>query len=136
MSRRESSSVTMETIQRTMIRQESAMFQESARSSSRPIPIQPNFKSDGSAVSCHGPGIDRPILGKQNSFSVDCSQAGNNVLFVGIYGPEKPCDEVYVKHQGERRYGVSYKLTDPGQYILYVKWGDEHAKGSPFHIQV
>ena len=136
MSRRESSSVTMETIQRTMIRQESSMFQESARSSSRPIPIQPNFKSDGSAVSCKGAGIDRPILGKQNSFSVDCSQAGNNVLFVGIYGPEKPCDEVYVKHQGDRRYGVSYKLTDPGQYILYVKWGDEHAKGSPFHIQV
>merc|ERR1719219_3250148 len=47
LSRRESSSVTMETIQRTMIRQESAMFQESSRSSSRPIPIQPSFKSDG-----------------------------------------------------------------------------------------
>ena len=136
LSRRESSSVTMETIQRTMIRQESAMFQEVSRTSSRPIPIQPNFKSDGSAVTCKGPGIDRPTLGKQNSFSVDCSHAGNNVLFVGIYGPEKPCDEVYVKHQGDRSYGVSYKLSDPGQYILYVKWGDEHAKGSPFHIQV
>merc|ERR1712227_451727 len=48
MQRRESSSMTMETIQRTM-------------------------------------------MGKQNSFSVDCSRAGNNVLFVGIYGPEKPC---------------------------------------------
>merc|ERR1711936_1268951 len=136
LSRRESSSVTMETIQRTMIRQESAMFQEVSRTSSRPIPIQPNFKSDGSAVTCKGPGIDRPTLGKQNSFSVDCSHAGNNVLFVGIYGPEKPCDEVYVKHQGDRSYGVSYKLSDPGQYILYVKWGDEHAKVSPFHIQV
>merc|ERR1712113_735963 len=52
-------------------------------------------------MGCKGPGIDRPTLGKQNSFSVDCSRAGNNVLFVGIYGPEKPCDEVYVKHQGE-----------------------------------
>jgi len=136
MSRRESSSITRETIQRTMIRQESAMFQESKRSSSRPIPIQPSFKSDAGAVTCKGPGIDRPILGKQNSFSVDCSHAGNNVLFVGIYGPEKPCDEVYVKHQGERKYGVSYKLSDPGQYILYVKWGDEHVMGSPFHVEV
>merc|ERR1711923_626986 len=55
MSRRESSSVTMETIQRTMIRQESSMFKESSsvsnsRSSSRAIAIQPNFVSDASAV--------------------------------------------------------------------------------------
>ena len=140
--RRESSSMTMETFQRTMIRQESSMFTESSssmsrsRSSSRPIPIQPSFESDASAVKCQGPGIDRPVLGKQNSFSVDCSRAGNNVLFVGIYGPEKPCDEVYVKHQGDRKYGVSYKLIDPGQYILYVKWGDQHVYGSPFHVEV
>ena len=52
--------------------------------------IQPSFDSDAGAVTCKGPGIERPLLGKQNSFSVDCSQAGNNVLFVGIYGPEKP----------------------------------------------
>ena len=140
MQRRESSSMTMETIQRTMIRQESSMFHESSlsssRSSSRPIPIQPSFESDAGAVKCKGPGLERPTLGKQNSFSVDCSQAGNNVLFVGIYGPEKPCDEVFVKHQGDRRYGVSYKLIDPGQYILYVKWGDQHVYGSPFHIEV
>merc|ERR550532_2043332 len=101
--RRESTSMTMETIQRTMIRQESSMFQESSMSSSRasggrPIPIQ-SSASDASEVRCHGPGLERPVLGKQNSFTVDCSSAGNNVLFVGIYGPEKPCDEVLVKHQ-------------------------------------
>merc|ERR1711997_1430114 len=132
----ESTSMTMETIQRTMIRQESSMFQESSMSSSRasggrPIPIQSSLDSDAGAVRCHGPGLER-----QNSFSVDCSQAGNNVLFVGIYGPEKPCDEVFVKHQGDRRYGVSYKLIDRGQYILYVKWGDQHVYGSPFHVEV
>ena len=76
------------------------------------------------------------MIGKQNSFTVDCNGAGNNVLFVGVYGPETPCDEVHVKHQGEGQYGVSYKLTDRGQYILYVKWGDDHIPGSPFHIEV
>eukprot|EP00092_Neocalanus_flemingeri_P025254 GFUD01027386.1.p1 GENE.GFUD01027386.1~~GFUD01027386.1.p1 ORF type:complete len:4003 (+),score=946.67 GFUD01027386.1:1015-12009(+) len=141
LSRRESSSVTMETIQRTMIRQESSMFKESStvsssRSSSRAIAIQPNFVSDASAVTCKGPGIERPVLGKQNSFTVDCTRGGNNVLFVGVFGPDTPCDEVYVKHQGDRQYGVSYKLTDKGQYILYVKWGDDHIPGSPFHIEV
>jgi len=141
LSRRESSSVTMETIQRTMIRQESSMFKESSsvsssRASSRAIAIQPNFVSDASAVTCKGPGIERPVLGKQNSFTVDCTRGGNNVLFVGVFGPDTPCDEVYVKHQGDRQYGVSYKLTDKGQYILYVKWGEDHIPGSPFHIEV
>merc|ERR1711911_494223 len=68
-------SMTMETIQRTMIRQESSMFQESSMSSSRasggrPIPIQ-SSASDASEVRCHGPGLERPVLGKQNSFTVD-----------------------------------------------------------------
>jgi hypothetical protein len=25
---------------------------------------------------------------------VDCSRGGSNVLFVGVYGPDTPCDEV------------------------------------------
>ena len=34
------------------------------------------------------------FTGKQNSFVVDCSRGGSNVLFVGVYGPDTPCDEV------------------------------------------
>jgi len=133
--RRESSSVTMETIEHTTMTRETSVSRP-ASSGSRSIPVQPSFESDASAVVCNGPGIKRPILGKQNSFQVDCRQAGSNVLFVGVFGPETPCDEVYVKHQGDKQYGVSYKLKEKGQYILYVKWGEEHIPGSPFHIQV
>jgi len=139
MSRRQSSSMTMETIQHTMIRQESSMFKESSsssRSSSRQAGVQPVFVSDATQVTCQGEGIEKPIIRKQNSFTVDAGKAGNNVLFVGVFGPETPCDEVVVKHQGEGQYGVSYRLTDPGQYILYIKWGEQHVPGSPFHIEV
>ena len=97
---------------------------------------QPTFSSDASQVRCNGPGIEKPVLGKQNSFVVDCSRAGSNVLFVGVFGPDTPCDEVYVKHKGDKQYGVSYKLKESGQYILYVKFGEEHVPGSPFHVQV
>jgi filamin len=129
--RRESSSVTMETIQHT------AMTSQVTRAGNqRSIPVQPSFVSDASKVVCEGEGIDHPVLGKQNSFHVDCSRAGSNVLFVGVFGPENPCDEVYVKHLGDKQYGVKYKLKQKGQYILYVKWGDEHISGSPFHVQV
>jgi len=141
MQRRQSTTMMMETVEHTMIRQESSMFNQSStvsssRTNSRPIAIQPQFISDATAVTCAGPGLSRPVVGKQNSFTVDTNGAGNNVLFVGVYGPETPCDEVHVKHQGEGQYGVSYKLTDKGQYILYVKWGEDHIPGSPFHIEV
>ena len=142
MQRRQSTTMMMETVEHTMIRQESSVFNQSSsaitssRSNSRPIAIQPHFISDASAVTCAGPGLYRPTLGVQNAFTVDCNGAGNNVLFVGVYGPETPCDEVHVKHQGDGQYGISYKLTDRGQYILYVKWGEEHIPGSPFHIEV
>jgi len=142
MQRRQSTTMMMETVEHTMIRQESSMFNQSLISSSssqantRPIPIQPHFVSDASAVNCVGAGLTRPLLGVPNSFIVNTAGAGNNVLFVGVYGPETPCDEVNVKHQGAGQYGVSYKLTDRGQYILYVKWGEQHVPGSPFHIEV
>ena len=44
--------------------------------------------------------------------------------------------QVYVKHKGGKQYGVSYRLKEPGQYVLYVKWGDEHVPGSPYQINV
>jgi hypothetical protein len=44
--------------------------------------------------------------------------------------------QVYVKHKGGKQYGISYRLKEPGQYVLYVKWGDEHVPGSPYQINV
>jgi len=65
---------------------------------------------------------------------VDCNLAGNNVLYVGVYGPEIPCDEVVIKHQGEKRYSVSYIVHQKGEYIIFVKWGDDHIPGSPYRV--
>lgn len=62
--------------------------------------------------------------------------AGRNMLLVGVDGPKVPCEEILVKHLGSRLYNVSYQLKEKGEYILVVKWGDEHIPGSPFHIVV
>ncbi len=45
-------------------------------------------------VHCSGSGLNYARVNRHNSFSVDCSRAGNNILYVGVYGPETPCDEV------------------------------------------
>uniref|UniRef100_W5NEM8 Filamin A n=1 Tax=Lepisosteus oculatus TaxID=7918 RepID=W5NEM8_LEPOC len=92
--------------------------------------------SDASHVVAKGLGLTKGFVGQKNSFSVDCSKAGRNMLLVGVDGPKVPCEEILVKHLGNRLYNVSYQLKEKGDYILVVKWGDEHIPGSPFHISV
>ncbi|XP_077402560.1 filamin-A isoform X3 [Vanacampus margaritifer] len=94
------------------------------------------IQSDASKVVAKGLGLNKGFVGQKNSFSVDCSKAGRNMLLVGVDGPKVPCEEILVKHLGNRLYNVSYQLKEKGEYILVVKWGDDHIPGSPFHIIV
>uniref|UniRef100_A0A7N8XHM8 Filamin B n=1 Tax=Mastacembelus armatus TaxID=205130 RepID=A0A7N8XHM8_9TELE len=92
--------------------------------------------SDASKVLSRGAGLSKAFVGQRSSFSVDCSKAGKNMLMVGVHGPQVPCEEVLVKHLGNLQYNVSYLLKERGNYILVVKWGDDHIPGSPFHVTV
>ncbi len=94
------------------------------------------YPSDPTKVLLEGRGLREARVNRTNSFMVDCSRAGNNILYVGVYGPEIPCDEVVIKHQGNKRYSVDYVVHEKGKYIIFVKWGDDHVPGSPYHIEV
>jgi filamin len=61
--------------------------------------------------------------------------SGNNLLFVAVYGPRGPCEEVDVKHQGRNLYNINYQCREKGDYVLVVKWGDDHIPGSPFKVE-
>ncbi|XP_036141495.1 filamin-A isoform X4 [Monomorium pharaonis] len=99
-------------------------------------PVLPLFKSDASKVTSKGMGLKKAYLGKQNQFTVHAGDAGNNILFVGVYGPKGPCEEVFVKHAGRNNYNVSYLVRERGEYIVIVKWGDDHIPGSPYKVEV
>ncbi|XP_054832955.1 filamin-B isoform X2 [Eublepharis macularius] len=96
----------------------------------------PKSSSDASKVTSRGAGLSRAFVGQKNSFSVDSSKAGSNMLLVGVHGPTTPCEEVSVKHLGNHQYNVTYVVKEKGDYILAVKWGEEHIPGSPFHVTV
>uniref|UniRef100_A0A3B5BCJ8 Filamin B n=1 Tax=Stegastes partitus TaxID=144197 RepID=A0A3B5BCJ8_9TELE len=110
------------------VRSSSSSFTQSAM----PRPAD----SDASKVLSRGPGLSKAFVGQRSSFSVDCSKAGKNMLLVGVYGPQVPCEEVLVKHLGNLQYNVSYVLKERGNYMLVVKWGEDHIPGSPFHVTV
>ncbi|KAG5896019.1 hypothetical protein JTB14_007584 [Gonioctena quinquepunctata] len=99
-------------------------------------PVLPQFKSDASKVQTKGMGLKRAYLGKQNQFTISAQNAGVNILFVGIHGPKGPCEEVFIKHQGHNQYAVNYMVRDRGDYLVIVKWGDDHVPGSPFKVEV
>ncbi|XP_061796901.2 filamin-B isoform X1 [Nerophis lumbriciformis] len=92
--------------------------------------------SDASKVVSRGLGLSKAFVGQKSSFSVDCSKAGKNMLVVGVHGPEVPCEEVLIKHLGDLQYNVGYVLRERGDYVLVVKWGEDHIPGSPFHVTV
>lgn len=99
-------------------------------------PVSWSTDSDASKVLSRGTGLSRAFVGQKSSFSVDCSKAGKNMLMVGVHGPQVPCEEVLVKHLGNLQYNVSYLLKERGNYVLVVKWGEDHIPGSPFHVTV
>ncbi|XP_029167599.1 filamin-A isoform X4 [Nylanderia fulva] len=119
----ETSSIVVETVQKI--------------SKSKQVgPVLPLFKSDASKVTSKGMGLKKAYLGKQNQFTVSAGDAGNNILYVGMYGPKGPCEEVFVKHTGRNNYNVSYLVRERGEYIVIVKWGDDHIPGSPYKVDV
>ncbi|NXQ34455.1 FLNC protein, partial [Alaudala cheleensis] len=90
--------------------------------------------SDAGQVVARGPGLASARLGHKNHFTVDCSKAGTNMLLVGVHGPKAPCEEVHVKHEGNRVYTVTYSVRERGEYVLLLRWGDRDVPGSPFRV--
>lgn len=118
----ETSSVMVETVTKV-----------SKKSSQVSLPV---FKSDASKVTSKGMGLKKAYMNKQNTFSISASDAGANLLFVAVYGPKGPCEEVFVKHLGHNSYQVNYAVRDRGDYVIIVKWGEDHIPGSPFKVEV
>lgn len=142
------------------VQESSSVMVETVTKTAKKLPAQmlPLFKSNASKVTSKGMGLKKAYMNKQNSFNVQCGDAGKdnydlnadwysllnsnssfkgaNLLFVAIYGPKGPCDEVFTKHLGHNNYQVNYTVRDRGDYVIIVKWGDDHIPGSPFKVEV
>ena len=98
--------------------------------------IQKSMHSDASKVTVKGTGIQKAFRNQKAQFTVDTRNAGSSMLMVGVYGPKTPCEEVIIKHVGNQQYNVTYCIKDKGEYMLIVKYGDQHIPGSPFQVEV
>ncbi|CAF1190968.1 unnamed protein product [Adineta steineri] len=65
------------------------------------------------------------------------SQRGAGQLTVKIRGPKGAFRvEMQREHLQDRTIICRYNPTEPGDYLISVKWSDEHVYGSPFHTHI
>lgn len=53
---------------------------------------------------------------------------------MSIEGPSKA--EIQCKDKEDGTLNISYKPTEPGYYIVNLKFADHHVDGSPFTVKV
>ncbi|VDD75477.1 unnamed protein product [Mesocestoides corti] len=76
----------------------------------------------------------QPMANQRNEFLVDSKTAGYATLSLSIEGPSKA--EIECTDNSDGTCTVSYCPTEPGTYLVNVKYADQHVPGSPFTINV
>lgn len=89
---------------------------------------------NASKVKVSGSALKEGKTQTPNSFSVDTREAGYGGLSLSIEGPSKA--EIQCLDKPDGTLDISYKPTEPGTYILNLKFADNHVVGSPFNIKV
>ena len=85
-----------------------------------------------------GPGLENGLLRSfKGEFLVETKGAGPGTLKIRIHGPRGAFKvEMYRDTSKERSIGVRYNPTEPGRYIINIKWADQHIPRSPFDVTI
>ncbi|CAG5977724.1 unnamed protein product [Menidia menidia] len=89
---------------------------------------------DASRVRAHGDGLVRGATFTNACFVVDTREAGYGGLALSVEGPSKV--DIQTEDREDGTCGVCYCPTEPGSYIVSVRFADEHVPGSPFTVRV
>lgn len=89
---------------------------------------------DAKKVKVTGSTLEEGKTQVENTFSVDTRNAGHGGLSLSIEGPSKA--EINCTDKLDGTLNISYKPTEPGFYIVNLKFADHHVTGSPFKVKV
>ena len=81
-----------------------------------------------------GPGLKEGKTQQENTFTVDTRYAGFGGLSLSIEGPSKA--DINCKDNEDGTLAISYKPTEPGYYILNLKFADNLVDQSPYIVKV
>ncbi|KAJ0050245.1 hypothetical protein NL108_014312 [Boleophthalmus pectinirostris] len=89
---------------------------------------------DASRVVVHGDGLKQGTTFNNCSFIVDTREAGYGGLALSVEGPSKV--DIQTEDMEDGTCEVSYCPTEPGNYIVSIRFADQHVPGSPFTVRV
>jgi filamin len=98
------------------------------------IDVKDREVGDAKKVKVSGPGLKEGKTHVENNFSIDTKNAGFGGLSLSMEGPSKA--EIQCKDNEDGTLNISYKPTEPGYYIMNLKFADHHVEGSPFTVKV
>lgn len=92
--------------------------------------------SEGGAhkIRAAGQGVVRGETGTLNAFNIYHREAGAGALAVSVEGPSKATLEF--KDHKDGNCHVDYKVATPGEYVVAIKFNDQHIPDSPFKVFV
>ena len=101
-----------------------------------PFKIMVNTQEVGDAarVQVSGEGLIQGATHVNNRFKINTKSAGYGGLSLSIEGPSKA--EIDCKDNDDGTLDVDYKPTEPGFYIINIKFADAHVPGSPFQVPI
>ncbi|KAL3998459.1 Filamin/ABP280 repeat family protein [Acanthocheilonema viteae] len=83
-------------------------------------------------VRAAGIGLKRAEINKKQSFNLYTREAGRGELEITMEGPSK-ADLQFHEHEDGNCH-LCYKITEPGEYLISVKFNAEHIPDSPFKM--
>ncbi len=89
---------------------------------------------DAKKVKVSGSTLEEGKTQIENTFTVDTRNAGHGGLSLSIEGPSKA--DITCTDKQDGTLAIAYKPTQPGFYIMNLKFADHHVTGSPFTVKV
>uniref|UniRef100_A0A8B9HYD3 Filamin B n=1 Tax=Astyanax mexicanus TaxID=7994 RepID=A0A8B9HYD3_ASTMX len=89
---------------------------------------------DAGRVQVFGQGLVEGRTFEMSDFVVDTRDAGYGGLALSIEGPSKV--DIQTEDMDDGTCGVSYCPTEPGTYIVSIRFAEDHVPGSPFSVKV
>ncbi|GBP12229.1 Filamin-A [Eumeta japonica] len=97
------------------------------------ITVQSQEVGDAKKVKVAGTALKEGKTHTENTFTVDTKNAGYGGLSLSIEGPSKA--EIQCADSKDGVLAISYKPSEPGYYIINLKFADHHVEGSPFTVK-
>ena len=100
------------------------------------------FGVEPSRVTVHGQGLKEGFVNKDITFRVYTGDAGPGFLTVGIQerspGTLKKVNLQQINSDDNKKglWEATYQVSQPGYYVIFVRWSDCNILGSPFVAQI